>query len=127
MKIVPLDAGIEEILWQGRADESPMSVLTDVIPSETPPENYLDAILFAPTFEECILESLCPPLKHREITMPARFQEIAAEVHQSLKELADGTHDPAMTKRIEEAVALVGNHRDLTSVLNAYRKLLMQG
>jgi hypothetical protein len=127
MKITPMDSGIEEILWEGGPAEGEFPESTSLIPSESPMEAYLSEILHPGSLDEHILASMVPQLNHREITIPARYQNIVGELHTSLCRILDKTGVPEARNALQNAVKLLEEQKELTNVLNAYRKLLMQG
>jgi hypothetical protein len=127
MKITPLDSGIEEIIWEVGPAEGQLPESSSLIPSENPLENHLSEILYPRSLDEHILASLAPQLSHREITIPARFQNIIGELQMSLGRILEKTDVPESRVALRNAVKLLEEQKELTNVLNAYRKLLMQG
>jgi hypothetical protein len=127
MKITPFDKGIEEILWEEEISAERLPDLFSLIPSESPVESYLQEIFYSPSLEEHILASLRPELSHREITIPARFQTIAEETCEILRETLKQTDSPAKEAALQKAVHLLEEQRELRGLLSAYRKLLMEG
>ncbi len=127
MKITPLDKGLEDISWEIGEVANELPDVSFLTPSELPPEHKLDSVILSPSVDEKILSSLKPPLKDRSITNPVRFNQLTISTANKLKKLADKMK--AGSDRIVAKIAadVLDEQRELMEILNAYRKLLVQG
>jgi len=127
MKIVPLDKGIEEVMWEGAISDGGLPETASFIPSEISPEHLLDEILYARSHDEHIIASLAPRLLDREITAPSRYHDIGESARRGLCAIMESTGSPEKKEILQKAVELLDEQKNLKSMLDSYRMLLMHG
>ncbi len=126
MKVTPLNKGIEDIIWQSQDVEDQLPESTFLVPSEVAPEHEVETVIYKQSIEESILESLKPHIQNREIINPMRFSYLTSSVPKKLQELAKnvGTKEKLVFLQAADYLEEQGK---LMEILNAYRRLLVQG
>lgn len=86
----------------------------------------LPAVLFKPSLEQSLQESLRPELSDRSVLSPQNFQEAVAEARGRLIDLAREAEGQAAQERFEEASRVLEADRELRNLLNTNRIVLQQ-
>jgi len=126
MKITPLNKGIEDITWQSQDVEDQLPESTFLVPSEVAPEHEVEAVIYKRLTEESILENLKPHIQNREIINPMRFSYLTSWVPKKLQEIAKNVSTKEKLVFLQAADYLEEQGK-LMEILNAYRRLLVQG
>ncbi|MBW2067602.1 MAG: hypothetical protein JRI31_01795 [Deltaproteobacteria bacterium] len=126
MKITPFNKGIEDISWQSEDIDVQLPEPGLIAPSEIAPEHEVDIVIYTRSTEEAILESLRPQLRNKKVINPLMFNHLTTIIPKKLQQLAEKV-DPKGKLIFLRAADYLEEQGRLMEVLNAYRKLLVQG
>ncbi len=120
-----LKVGLEEVRYPdaGGVSGERLPEAAPLLPTEQLLESRLDKMLYTPTLDASILESLRPSALDRGMLSPDRYAALLGEARAALAELASQSGDLA----IAEVVALLETDQQDKALLAMYRHLLHQG
>ncbi len=123
---LPLDVGIERILSDEAPDTVRLPESSPVVPGEACYEERLVKVLFPPSLEEQLVQSLRPEINNAELLTPARYHAMPEQTESELLEAAEHL-SPGDQQPLRSAARLMDKQKELRDLLNMYRHLLHLG
>ena len=121
------DAGIERILSRSDPIAPSLPESNQVLPGETHYEEHLTDLLLPPSVEQALAESFRPDVEHREILTPVGYETALDETETTMRTSIDRSISRSDQEKLESAVQLLEEEKNLRELLRTYRHLLHQG
>ena len=121
---VSFDRGIENVSLYASPAQEALPHNAPLVPGASQYVQELQRLLFAPSVEQQLFESLAPELKHREILNPTFYHATLENCRRDLETLATEQQDPAIRERLERAVEELQQESELSQLLTTFRSLL---
>jgi hypothetical protein len=125
-QILNFNKGLESVSIEARTfreDSRKLPDLSYVAPSETPAMEQLGELWGQPSLGQGLVESLRPEISDRSLLIPSRYQALLQDSEDALRSLADNG-DPG--GKLQDAIGVLSEEREMRSLLNTYRASLFQ-
>jgi type III secretion protein X len=120
---ITFDRGIESTV-HGTSQEERLPNQTGLFPPEHIEQLQLDRILSMPNIDSFLADALRPKIDHRDILMPAPFQQILTDTKVYLQTLRRGGRH---SRAVEELEKLLLEEEEMRDLLITYRVALLAG
>ncbi len=121
------DVGIERISVSTGPEVTRLSQTADVVPGDIAVEQKLADILYAPSWQQQLLDAIRAQVQNREMLMPARYHSMIEAAQEHLRLAAEKEDDEEGREDLEEAAKFLDGAKELRDLLNTYRHLLHKG
>lgn len=124
--IFSFDVGLEQVSTYSEPEQINLPDATELVPGESSFARELVALLYPPSIEQALLDSLRPELDDRRILNPVEFHAALERCHTMIEEriIQDPTNPHCEVLR--DALDELGQELELRGMLMTYRHLLHQ-
>lgn len=122
------DRGIESITHAQQQAASALPERGDAAPPDIGVRGQLDLLLQKPSMDDRLDAGLRPPVEHRDLLLPGRFQDALGGAMQQLRQAAQNAPEASDQSRVlNRAARLLGEESNLRELVQMYRSALYQG
>ena len=118
------DTGLAGILQQTGPEEAQLPNNSKALPGETSYEHRLNDVLYPPSMEQSLLESLRPDVNERDVLSPHKYETLVDLTQQGLSEAGLSLDSAEAQDQIRDTAQLLEEEKDLRGLLNTYRHFL---
>lgn len=122
-----LNTGIEQILYEKNShfDKNLPENTNTILPSEDHVAEEIDKVFNTSRLEQTLMAMIKPELKNTDILKPDIFSRLFSQMPDTLYSIAEDMNQDNKTA-LTEAADLLSKDKDLFTLLNFYRNLLVK-
>ena len=125
-RLISFDAGIEQIVADADPNPAQLPETGQYVPGEGIYRQQLNEVLFPPSVEQSLVDSLRPELGHRSLLTPTGYHTAHAECKNDLQNAIESHQGRPDAEKLQKVADLLAGGEELTNLLNTYRHLLHQ-
>ena len=124
---ISFQRGIDYVSRHQPDDETKLPEAAAFVPGDAAVSHRLDQVLYRPSVEEAALDKLRPSVSDRAILAPGRYGRLSEEAETALRGRLDAAPNDPDNPKFDRLARLLEDERDLRSLLDQSRNVLLKG